>query len=376
MVAVKKRSSTPQADAREIEKVVAALRKQHGAKTLRKGSEAIQPYRIPSGIFEFDRATLGGIPYGRTSLVHGPKHSGKSSISSRLIMGAQQTIEDGTAVLIDAEGTHDAVWSDKIGVDNDSLLLVQPDGGEQAVDMIVALTYTKEVSLIVVDSVGALMPLKEQESDADQALVGVHAKLVTSMMRKISAAHITERKRGHYVTLLLINQQRSKIGGWAPPGQEALGTPGGKALGHFTSLEWRMKNKENMKDGVLTYNDHAFHIEKNKMNGGQRTGEFRLLRRDEPDIALTEAEVDDAPIMISRAKDLGWYTGSGKSGFTLSFGDVPSMHAPNVDTMILQLYQDREYLWQLRCHLIAAHAASLGMPANFVEYLRVGTLYE
>lgn len=359
----------------EIGKVLASLKKQFGDQAVVNGSKLRQPWRIPTGVFEFDYATLGGIPHDRISMVHGQKHSGKSYMADRIIMGAQQTLPDMQAVKIDVEGTHNAEWSGKIGVDNDALLVSQPDSGEQAVDIARALVGTREVSLVVVDSLAALVPLKEQESDADKEWVGLQSKMITRMLRAISSQQIIERKRGHHVTVLLINQQRTKIGGWSPTG-DPISLPGGKALGHFTTLEWRMKNKETVgKDAagrdVLTHNDHAFAIEKNKLNGGARTGEFRMIRLDDPVTGLTESEPADATIMLSYAKMAGWYTGTPKQGYTLSFGEF-SHHASNADEMVLSLYQDREFMWALRCHLIADNAIRQGMKEYFVNYLLTG----
>lgn len=360
----------------ELTRVLVALRKQHGDLTLVTGSSVHQPWRIPTGVFSFDLATLGGIPHSRCSMVHGPKHSGKTYMSDRIIMGAQQTLPDKKVVKIDVEGTHDSVWSAKTGVDNDALILSQPDSGEQAIDIAVALVSTWEVSLIVVDSLASLVPMKEQEEDADKALVALQARLITSFMRKVTAAQIRERRRGHHVTVLTINQQRTKIGGWSPSG-DPISLPGGKAIGFFNSLEWRMKNKEVVsKDGdgeeTLAHNDHAFHIEKNKMNAGYRTGEFRMIRRDDPGTGLTENEVDDAPVMLSYAKARGLYTGTPKQGYTLTFGDYEPLRVGSADEAVSTLYEDREYMWALRCHLIAMEAKKQGMPDWYVEYVRTG----
>lgn len=361
----------------ELSKVLAELRKQHGDKSVINGSQVVQPWRIPTGVFSFDLATLGGLPHDRISMVHGPKHSGKTYMAMRSIMGAQQTLAGQQAVLIDVEGTYESVWSGKIGVDNDNLLVVRPDSGEQAVDIANALVSTLGVSLVVVDSLAALVPHKEQEEDADKALVGLQSKLITRMLRVISSAQIAERKRGHHVTVLLLNQQRTKIGGWAPAGMEPISLPGGKALGHFTSLEWRMKNKETIsKDSegreTLAHNDHAFTLEKNKLNAGYRTGDFRLIRRDEPSTGLSEGEVDDAPIMLSYAKMAGWYTGAPKAGYTLEFGEYEPVTAANAEQMVRTIYSDRDYMWALRSHLIAAEAERQGMPSWYIEYLRTG----
>lgn len=365
----------------EMKKTLAAIRKQYGDKSVISGNEMRQPWRIPTGVFSFDLATMGGIPHSRISMVHGPKHSGKSYMSDRIIMGAQQTLPDQQVVKVDVEGTHDNVWSSKTGVDNDALLLVQPDSGEQAIDITVAMVHTAEVSLVVIDSLAALVPIKEQDASAEDSLVAMQSRLITSMLRKVSSAQIKERKRGHHVTVQLVNQQRSKIGGWAPPGQEAIGLPGGKALGHFTTLEWRMKNKENMRNAEggakeLDYNDHAFTIEKNKLNAGYRTGEFRMLRRDDDTLGLTEAEIDDAPIMLSYAKIAGWYTGSGKGGYTLNLDGYEPVRVANADEMVRTLYGDRELMWALRCQLIAMQSKKLGMPDWYLDYILTGATDE
>lgn len=364
----------------ELSRVLAELKKAHGPNSIGAGTLAKPPLRIPTGSFAFDLATLGGIPHSRCSMVHGRKHSGKTYMADRVIMGAQQTMPNKRVAKIDTEGTHDAVWAGKVGVDNEALVLAQPDSGEQAVDTAVALVSTLEVSLVVIDSLASLVPVKEQESDAGDAHVALQARLITSMMRKITAAQIRERRRGHHVTVLTINQERTKIGGWSP-NPEAISLPGGQAIGFFNTLEWRMKNKENTKkdelgQDTLAWNDHAFTIEKNKCNPGLRTGEFRMLRRDDPELGLTEAELDDAPIMLSYAKAHGLYTGTPKQGYTLEFGDYEAVHVGSAEDMVRTLYHDREYMWSLRCHLIALEARRQGMPEWFIEYIRVGELPE
>lgn len=378
MAVIKRRMSvSDRADPEELSRVLAALRKQHGDGTVRAGSDARQPWRVRSGIFWFDYATLGGIPHDRISMVHGTKHSGKSYIAQRLLRGAQETLPDMRTAWIDVEGTYDAVWAGKIGVDNESVILVPPDSGEQAVDITVALAGTREVSMIVVDSLAALIPLKEQAEDAEKSLVALQSRLITSMLRKLTAAQIHERKRGHHVTILVINQERTKIGGWSPTG-DPLSLPGGKALGHFTSLEWRMKNKENLtkdEDGkeALSVNDHAFSIGKNKMNSGYRSGEFRLLRRDNPELGLEEGDVDDAPFMVAVARSKGWLTGTPRQGFTLQYGDYEPVRAANGDELVKVLYADPDTLWSLRCYIIAEEARKQKMPDWYINYILTGS---
>lgn len=362
----------------EIQRVLALLRKAHGDGAITAGTKAHPVPRIPTGSFRFDIATLGGIFVNRINMVHGAKHSGKSYISQRIAMAAQQIgAEKGHQVAwIDVEGTYDAVWAGKIGVDNEALLLARPGTGEEAIDVSVALVNTAEISLLVVDSLAALLPMKEQEADADKPLVALQSRLITSLLRKVSSAQIEQAKRGHYVSVLLLNQERTKIGGWSPTG-DPISLPGGKALGHFTSLEWKMKNKENMRktDGGNSEseaNDHAFAIEKNKQNAGFRSGDFRLIRANDVVPNLTEGELDDAPFILAHAKSIGAYTGTPNKGYTLEIEGYEPTTAGTMEEMSQILYGDREFMWDVRQHFIALEAKRQGMPDWFCNYLRTG----
>lgn len=359
----------------EMSEVLAKIRAKHGDNTAVQARSIRQPWRIPTGIFSFDLATLGGIPHNRISMFHGPKHSGKTTAALRAIAGAQRSLPDQKPVLVDVEGTLDSTWAEKVGVDLDNLIVLQPDTGEQAVDMTVALIQARETSLVVVDSLAALLPIKESEASAEDSLVGQQSRLITSMLRKISAAQISERKREHFVSLLLVNQQRSKIGGFTPPGMEPMSLPGGKALGFFTALEARWKNKEHLKASggydELDFNEHAFTIEKNKMNAGIRAGEFRMRRRYSEELGLAEGEIDDADTMLAFAKRWDFMTGGGRGGQRLEFGDYDEVF-PNTAAAVVALYENPDLREALRCHLIAHYAEKCGMNPEFVSYLRGG----
>lgn len=355
----------------ELALVIAAIRKKNGDQTLVMGTDVRQPYRIRTNILTLDLALLGGIPHSRVTMFIGKKHSGKTTAMYKTIAGAQASQPDKKAVLVDVEGTYDEVWAEKNGVDTSALLVVRPDTGEQAVDITVTLVKTWEVSLIAVDSLAALLPIKEEESSAEDAHVGLQSRMITSFMRKVSAAQITERKRGHHVTLLVINQLRVKIGGWSPTG-EPISVPGGNGLSHFTSVEISFTNKENTKDvgdrKVLTTNEHGFRILKNKCNSGIRSGEYILLRRDDEDTGLPEGSIDDATTMLSLAKREGWYTGGGRA-WTLTLGDEERKYGSG-DEAASDLYTDGEWYENLRSALIVSEAERQKMRPDFIAYLR------
>ncbi len=360
------------AEKSELDQLVTAMQKKYGAAIITRAAEQRQPWRIPTSIFSFDLATCGGVPHNRMIMFHGPQHSGKSTAAEKVIAGAQRSIPHGRVCHIDVEGTRDTVWGGKLGVDNESLLYSKPEAGEHAVDIAEAMVRTREISLVVIDSIAAMTAMKEITSSAEDAHVGLQARLISSMSRKLTSALIAERHRGHFVTVLVINQQRSKIGGWAPAGQEALSLPGGKALGYAMTLQAKFKNKEVLsKDSMgfetTEYNEHAFKLDKNKMNAGLKDGEYQLMRRDSTQFPLLEGDIDDAPSMLAHAKKIGCYTGGGQS-WVLEFPDFRYTFK-NADEAILYLYENRDTYWALRCHLIADHAARLGMPQDFINYL-------
>lgn len=355
----------------ELEAVLKTIRKNKGDRVVVSGADIRQPFRIRTNIFMLDYALLGGIPFNRTTMVHGKKHGGKTTLAKKVVSSVQLSLPDQVPAWIDAEDTYDSVWAGKMGVDNDRINIVKPDTGEDAVDIAVALIHAKETSLVVVDSLAGLLPYKEEEGSAeDESIPGLQAKLITRMLRRATGALMKERKRDHFVTLLVLNQHRAKIGGFAPAWADPKTLPGGQALGHFTSVEIQVKNKEGIDKNTheLTVNEHSFNIEKNKMNAGLRSGEYQMLRRDDDSLGLLEGAIDDAGTMLAFAKKLGWYDGTPKSGYRLEFGDV-SEEFDNIDDATRGLYTNPELHEALRTQLIVRAAIAQKMPEDFIDYL-------
>lgn len=352
----------------ELGKVLVEIKKQYGD-VVTPGSSKHQPERISTGSFILDFCTLGGIPTGRISKIVGQKHGGKSFLAYKIIAQAQRMFPDQQAVLLDLEGTHESVWSSKLGVDNDALLLVEPETGEAALDMCDALIRTRDVSLIVVDSLAQIVPAKELDSSAEDQFVGLQARLIGSFVRKAVTSLMTEKRRGHNVTLLFINQFRSKIGGWSPTG-DPLTEPGGKGLGFAYSLEITIKNKEQSgKDEydieTMVENSHAFTITKNKLNGGPRTGEFRVRRVPDLDMGIGIGDIDDADTVLVYAKKFGVYSGGGSS-WKLDFWDEEHVFRSAKEAAIY-LYENDQLHQKLRNFLLCEQAKHLGMPDEFLE---------
>jgi recombination protein RecA len=210
--------------------------------------------RLPctiTGMPTFDETVMscGGLPDGRVIEIFGPESSGKTTLALHIIAMAQRAGE--MCAFIDAEHALDPNYARKLGVNVDELLISQPDYGEQAVEVLLALVKTRALRVIAVDSVSALVPLSELEGDMTDASMGVHARLMSKAMRKlVGAAH----QSGTLV--IFINQVREKIG-------VSFGNPevttGGRALKFFSSVRLQVRRLSKT-DGGEIKDDAGIHI--------------------------------------------------------------------------------------------------------------------
>ena len=353
-------------DASELDETIKLLRKRYGENTVLPARDIPQPDRIPTGIFVLDLALLGGIPHNRATMIVGQRHSGKSMAASMVAANAQRMYPDQKVILLDIEGTFEQTWAEKLGVDLDELLVAPCETGEMACDTGVAVLESADTSLVIVDSVAALVPMKELDSSAEDAHVGLQSRLVSSFVRKVTSALISERKRGHYVTLLLLNQYRSLIGGY---GHNPMSIPGGKALEYSTTVQIDIKNRERMgktenKSEGVSHNEHPFRITKNKLNGGIRNGEFIMVRDEDYHPLLSAGDVDDFETVLSYAKKFGFYSGGGTK-WVLDYDDGRYTFGKAKEA-IEALMEDRDMYWGLRTRIIREQAALLGMPEEFI----------
>lgn len=352
----------------ELKDTLKAIQKRFG-NVVSTGRNIPQPDRISTGIFMLDLALLGGVPVNRFTELRGNRHSGKTTCSLKIIANAQKKWPDRQAVLLDLENSFDAVWAEKNGVDTDSLLVVQPTTGEEAADIWDALIGTKEVSLVVLDSLAHLTPMKEISQSAEDGMVGEQSRLIARAVRKAVAGLIHARLRGHDITLVNCNQLTSAIGGWSPTG-DPVKPVGGKKAGFANSVELVIKNKEmSAKNGrdieVLDVNEHAIKIEKNRLCAGMRSLEFRMRRSPDEKFGLREGEIEDASSMLAFSKKYGFYSGGGSS-WTLAFPGF-SQKFSGADEASRYLYSHPEEKWALRNILIRSYAEDLGFPISFLS---------
>ncbi len=321
---------------------------------------------IPTGVFVLDLALMGGIPEGRITQLFGWESSGKTTMAMRIIAQAQKKYPTGEFIFVDVEGTFDAVWAAKNGMDMERVTILRPTTGEEAGDIIHALLSTKEVALIILDSIPALMPSKAMSNSMEDNEVALQARLVGRIVSKAKTTIRDEARRGHAVSLVLINQYRNKIA--------LMGDPrvivGGNSLKYFVDVGIEMKNKEAVGAGgamaVVEHNDHSFVLKKSKTADGIREGEFRLIRN--PDSPLGVGFVDDAPTLLTYAKKMGFIKGSGAGGYYME-GVEQKFRV--LDDMIAFLNQNRPQYTALKQAVLRSHRAKYGYtevpPDGYME---------
>ncbi len=204
------------------------------------------PKRLPTGLFAFDLATGGGIPEGRISIFYGTEDSMKTTLCLKLIAQAQRLYPDKTATFVDVEGVLGKKWAQTLGVDIDKLAYIKPDNAEQVVDMVEGILYADDASVIVIDSLAAMITQYELDRSAEETIVGRGGIITNKLYRKVVNALGKCNRAGRYPTLLLINQIRYKIGGRGNP--EVL--PGGKSFQYGSSLTVRCRGADIMDSNV------------------------------------------------------------------------------------------------------------------------------
>ncbi|MDT0532493.1 recombinase RecA [Micromonospora sp. DSM 115977] len=286
-----------------LDLALAQIDKQFGKGSVMRLGErpVVQTSVIPTGSIALDVALgVGGLPRGRVVEIYGPESSGKTTVALHAVANAQRA--GGIAAFVDAEHALDPEYAKALGVDTDSLLVSQPDTGEQALEIVDMLVRSGAIDIIVIDSVAALVPRAEIEGEMGDSHVGLQARLMSQALRKITGV-----LNNTGTTAIFINQLREKIG-------VMFGSPetttGGRALKFYASVRLDVRRIESLKDGTdVVGNRTRCKVVKNKVAAPFKQAEFDIMygKGISREGSLIDVGVEQAIIRKSGA----WYTYDG-----------------------------------------------------------------
>ena len=355
-------TATPAADKEKaLATAIAQIERAYGKGSIMRMSDRpnMQVDAVPTGSLSLDLALgIGGLPRGRIIEIYGPESSGKTTLALHVVAQAQKM--GGEVAYIDAEHAMDPTYAQALGVDINSMLISQPDTGEQGLEITEQLVRSGAVDLVVVDSVAALVPRAEIEGEMGESFVGLHARLMSQALRKLAGCI----SKTHCI-VIFINQLREKIG--VVYGNPEV-TTGGRALKFYASVRIDIRKVQTLKVGTDMIGSHTrAKVVKNKVAPPCREAEFDIMYGEG---ISKEGELIDLGVQLGLVEKSGsWFSmgetrlGQGRDNAKNYFKEHPE-EAQALETEI----RANAYKLMSRQSLAAAKAAGRSVePAESID---------
>lgn len=326
-----------------LETALSQIEKKYGKGAVMRLGEAntMNVEAISTGSITLDAATgIGGLPRGRIIEIYGPESSGKTTLALHCVAEAQKM--GGEAAFVDAEHALDPVYAEKLGVDVDSLLVSQPDNGEQALEITEALARSGAIDVIIVDSVAALVPKAEIEGEMGDSHVGLHARLMSQALRKLAGAIAKSN-----TLVIFINQLREKVG--VVYGNPEV-TTGGRALKFYSTIRIEVRKSEQIKGAgtEILGSRTKCKVVKNKVAPPFKTAEFDIMYG---------SGISKTGEMVDIGVELGIIN---KSGAWFSYGDIRL--GQGRENVKIYFDQNPEFAAEIEAKIRAAQSDSATAP--------------
>ena len=343
-----------------LETAMQQIEKMYGkGSIMRYGAEStLNVESIPTGSLSLDLALgIGGLPRGRIVEIYGPESSGKTTLALHVLAEAQKM--GGEVAFVDAEHALDPTYAKALGVNVEDMLISQPDTGEQALEITEALVRSGAIDVVVVDSVAALVPRAEIEGEMGDSFVGLHARLMSQALRKLTG--IINKTNS---IVIFINQLREKVG--VMYGNPEV-TTGGRALKFYASVRMEVRRVEHLKNGTELIGSHTrVKVVKNKVAPPFKQAEFDIMYGE--GISRTSELVDLGVEFGILNKSGAWFSmgdtrlGQGRDAAKQYFKDHPDI-ADDVQKQIMEKVAEE------RSKLAQSHAArpSAAVPTEKAE---------